>query len=126
MASMLGAVNFQDVHARPLGDQSIPVFREWVDGGCRKHAPVGCYKPNPFGLHDIHGNVSEWCQDTLGSYESTPRDGSAHVEAGVAQRVTRGGNWYTKATHIGAAGRGCALPDTLSPGIGVRPAANLK
>ena len=51
--------------------------------------------PNPFGLHDMHGNVDEWCQDTYGNYEGAPLDGSARQEDPLHNngRVIRGGSW---------------------------------
>jgi formylglycine-generating enzyme required for sulfatase activity len=57
---------------------------------------VGTYPANRWGLHDMHGNVDEWCQDPWhGSYEGAPSDGSAWIEGGDSKlRVIRGGSWY--------------------------------
>ncbi len=61
---------------------------------------VGSYPSNPFGLHDMHGNVWEWCSDWFdsGYYANSPQEDPAGAESG-ARRVTRGGGWrYTAAT----------------------------
>lgn len=66
----------------------------WIIGnsGNTTH-PVGQKKPNAWGLHDMHGNVWEWCQDAYhGSYEGAPADGSAWILAG-SDRICRGGCW---------------------------------
>jgi formylglycine-generating enzyme required for sulfatase activity len=59
--------------------------------------PVGAKKPNPWGLHEMHGYVAEWCLDTAHpNYKGAPTDGSAWVDAKVtdkSQRVIRGGSF---------------------------------
>jgi formylglycine-generating enzyme required for sulfatase activity len=63
-----------------------------VGGGGR--VPVGGYPPNAFGLHDLHGNVCEWVEDTWhANYFGAPADGQPWIEPGAAQRTVRGGAW---------------------------------
>ena len=53
------------------------------DDGHRVSAPVGSFAPNPWGLHDMHGNVAEWTNSVYGS----------EVDAAADKRVVRGGSW---------------------------------
>jgi eukaryotic-like serine/threonine-protein kinase len=69
----------------------------WFDqnsGG--RTRPVGQKRPNPWGLHDMIGNIWEWCADVWhGDYVAAPQDGSPWLEgAGQQQRrCMRGGAW---------------------------------
>ena len=57
--------------------------------------PVGDYPPNAFGLHQMHGNVWEWCADIWHeNYDGAPGDGSVWKQGGdISRRVLRGGSW---------------------------------
>jgi formylglycine-generating enzyme required for sulfatase activity len=70
-------------------------------------APVRSFKPNAFGLYDMHGNVYEWVEDPWhDSYEDAPVDGTAWVRGGDAvQRVIRGGSWGVDPKYLRAASR---------------------
>jgi len=69
-------------------------------------AEVGRFPSNPFGLHDILGNVWEWCEDTWHSdYLGAPQDGRAWNAVGEENWVRRGGSWFSLPKHVRASTR---------------------
>lgn len=63
--------------------------------GGQQTAPVGSLKPNPWGLHDMSGNVDEWVLDCYQpDYSNAPNDGSATRTSDCTHRVMRGGSWF--------------------------------
>ena len=70
-----------------------------------KTTPVGSYPANPFGLYDMMGNVSQWCQDVFhDSYTDAPTDGSAWETGGDPEiRVYRGGAYDNDAVNCRSA-----------------------
>jgi formylglycine-generating enzyme required for sulfatase activity len=94
------------------------------NSGNQTHA-VGGKQPNAFGLCDMSGNVSEWCQDAYhDNYYGAPADGSAWVSGGESQkRVIRGGGWFDRAVYLRSAGRFKDSSDYREYGIGFRVVA---
>jgi len=66
----------------------------WYQANTTGLQPVGMKLANGFGLHDVHGMVSEWCGDWWSAdyYAVSPADDPAGPESGT-QRVMRGGSW---------------------------------
>ncbi len=70
-------------------------------------APVGGFRQNSFGLHDMHGNVWEWCSDGYDPnyYKRSPRD-DPQGDPGASRRVIRGGGWFNRPSTCRSAERG--------------------
>jgi formylglycine-generating enzyme required for sulfatase activity len=85
---------------------------EWYeDNSAGMTHPVGQKLPNAWGLHDMAGNASTWCQDWYGPYPG----GSVTDPQGAlkgSQRVSRGGAWASSADHSRSAARFSFPPDT--------------
>ena len=93
----------------------------WPDDGHRVAAPVGSYPPNPLGLHDMAGNVREWCEDFYyPNHERRPRGSAA------AERVMRGEAWFVTPERLRPGARGSFGPETPCDGVGFRLAATAR
>jgi len=81
-------------------------------------ADVGSYPPNLWALHDMHGNVSEWCLDSFASYPLGPVT-DPFVTGGPA-RVLRGGGWQSPSNTCRSATRVGDAPGSTNSTIGFR------
>ncbi len=73
---------------------------------------VGSYKPNPFGLFDMHGNVHEWCADFYDKdyYKRSPNQ-DPECQARMDWHVLRGGSWFDDPRECRAANRNAHYPN---------------
>ena len=86
---------------------------------------IGGLLANPFGLHDVHGNVWEWCSDDYGDESVAVRSGDGEREAtgsGSRNRVARGGGFHIEAAYARSGARNGAGPESRLGSWGLRVA----
>ncbi|MAG57144.1 MAG: hypothetical protein CMJ83_12695 [Planctomycetes bacterium] len=95
----------------------------WLDDGYFDHAPAGTYEPNPFGLHETLGNVSELCLDphaTLAAIPARKGDG-LRIFGSRSFKAARGGCYANTHEASRVSTRRWYTPDYKTPRMGVRP-----
>jgi formylglycine-generating enzyme required for sulfatase activity len=109
--------------AEALGTQGwapTPGLRD----GYVMHAPIGSFPPNAFALHDVLGNVAEWCRDEYVSYATAPVEGTGARPLGARPGTVmyRGGAFDEPAPEARSANRAGGPPERRHFSLGVRAA----
>jgi formylglycine-generating enzyme required for sulfatase activity len=91
-----------------------------------KTVPVKSFRPNPWGLYQVHGNVWEPVEDCWhDNYNGSPADGSAWLTQDCALHVIRGGSWNDDPKFARAAARGKGNPMARVRNVGFRLARTI-
>ncbi|MCB9891481.1 MAG: SUMF1/EgtB/PvdO family nonheme iron enzyme [Planctomycetes bacterium] len=124
------AENVLEAMGAKLGTATTETADPWNDG-YGPHAPVGSYRANPFGLHDVHGNVMEWCRDVWARYgDAQPRPGDGLMirasgtppsDRDLSRHTHRGGAWTYTAAFARSSIRSGRQRDENDAALGVRP-----
>ena len=112
-----GVGNVSDLGAKAKFSWSDDWSKQCSD---RHHAlaPVGAYSANPWGLHDMTGNVYEWCWDWYADYSGTSTD-PVGAQSGTG-RVNRGGSWVNTPRGARVADRSRNTPGYRRHNLGLR------
>ncbi len=96
------------------------------DDGFSGIAPVGCFKPNSFGLYDMAGNCFEWCNDWFFQNDEPATVVDPTGPATGTKKVIRGGDWQSSVLFCSSAYRIAIDPNACSRRFGFRLAIGQK
>ena len=102
-----------------FGDNTTPNDANYRDSEIGKSVAVGSYKPNAFGLYDMHGNVREWCEDWYRDYPEGATTDPKGPGAGT-HRVLRGGSFYSGKSEVRSSFRYLTVPSNRLSSYGFR------
>lgn len=103
--------------AYSFGDdpENLGDYAWYVDNSDEKYHPIGKKKPNPWGLHDMHGNVAEWVLDQhspdYSLWTGKPAVNPLNIPKTEWGRVVRGGSWDMEAKKLRSAARESSVAD---------------
>ena len=100
--------------AYSFGDdaEQLDDYAWYWDNSEEAYHPVGQKKPNPWGLHDMHGNVSEWVLDQYMEYKTiADRKNPLAIPTKLYPRVVRGGGWDDDPDRLRSAARIASEPE---------------
>jgi formylglycine-generating enzyme required for sulfatase activity len=102
-----------------FGDEvrSFDLYGWWACNSSDTTQPVGLKLPNAWGLHDMHGNLYEWCEDWLGDYPQSCVDDPNGPKSGL-EKVQRGGSYFVACEDCSSAARRSSPPGRGYRGTG--------
>jgi formylglycine-generating enzyme required for sulfatase activity len=112
--------------AGPFAGTGVMNDMGWCMNIGNKIHPLGQKKPNAWGLYDMHGNASEWCQDWYGDYPAGIDPVGPAVPDAAYQRVIRSGCWHSSVCTCRSASRHCNWQGSPRSSYGFRLAYSVK
>jgi formylglycine-generating enzyme required for sulfatase activity len=124
--SLAGVANLSDGFSKRNGGPSIWKYDEDFDDGHTVHAPIGRFRANGFGLHDVLGNVNELCREGYGLYDRPEREHDGlRPDTEAASKMIRGGSFVSLPVRRRSAARWGVTPSYRDFATGLRPARAL-
>lgn len=131
MSAELSAADLQRLDTLFERGADLPTEQQaaFIERECAPHPVLaqelrlGRYLPNPYGLHDVHGNAFEWCQNA--PYAYGPGAEPTELVSLRSERMCRGGSSRSNALLARSAARLAGNMDMRLPALGIRPARRL-